>query len=578
MPQKLKKNSFDFYILLSIAILIGFILRYYNLPYQILLDDEWHALDYVPGKSLFYLLTHWGLSANSIPMNIYLYCLLHTIGWSELVLRFLPLVFGMLCVIIFPFFGKKIAGNRVAIFFALLLAISPFLIFYSRESRAYGATSFLVFFSIISLYFWIISGRSRYAVAYVFSGALSVYFHLFALVGVLSPFGFIIPYWLSSDNRKNEKIHIKLAHIIIVLLSVFILISVLLGTALVLSPFPMVKSEDYASIESFIGVLSLLSGVANPFYIALFMCMLIWGFVLLCKRRILLSGMLFFVVLFYVLSIISVKHDSINMSLEIARFSICIFPISYLLVAISTDHLLSRIETSRIISRIQYGTILIPNLIGFCIIIVLFLEGPLLSIYGMVNNFTNHVLFQYSYEKKSWECSFNPNFPIYKKDINAFYLWLSTQENTKKIIEYPMYIGSSFNFYYFYQYVHQKEVIGGYITNIAILYPSIGKIFGNYYIDFPLSRIKNSDQLKFNMVNMEDKASIIKSGATFVILHKNLLIEMSHRSAIKENNLNTPDLFQNNIYTPVLYLENIYQNYFGKPIFADQNIIAYKIH
>jgi len=120
--------------------------------------------------------------------------------------------------------------------------------------------------------------------------------------------------------------------------------------------------------------------------------------------------------------------------------------------------------------------------------------------------------------------------------------------------------------------------MAGYIANIEILYPSAGCIYGNFYPDVPLSRIQNLHRLKFtNMMNMEDLQSIAKSGASYVILHKNLLREMSHAPVTKEYSLNSPDLFRNDVYMPVIRLSHIYRQNFGEPVFEDRNIVAFKI-
>jgi len=445
--MKNNSSSPNFYIFFLLSLLIGIILRLYILTDQILLDDEWHSIDYVPDKSLYYLLTHMGTSANSIPMNIYRHMLLHTVGWSEFLLRIPSLFFGILSLMVFPFLVKKITGTRAAIIFSFLLAISPLLIFYSRVSRAYGAVSFLVFFSLISLYLWLISGRTRWAVSYVLSGALSVYFHLFALVGVISPFGFVFLYQISPETRKNENMLFpKPGHLAGVLLSLVILTGILLLPALLQSSFPLVPTEDRASFHSFAGVIPLICGTANPFFIVIFMSMAIGGFTLLWKRSILLSGMFFFVVLFYFLAIKSVKHSGIHISLEIARFSICVFPISYMLAATGIDRFLSFID------RIKYGNMLTAGLAGL-FFAGLFLKGPLPVIYGSVNNFTNHTAFQESYKPKDQERSYEnqiaSEYYIKRKDIPSFYFRLAIQEDAEKIIEYPMYIGNHYNFFIF---------------------------------------------------------------------------------------------------------------------------------
>ena len=48
---------------------LGIFLRLFALPGQVLVDDEWHSLNFVLGKSFFSVLTTHGLGANCIPQN-----------------------------------------------------------------------------------------------------------------------------------------------------------------------------------------------------------------------------------------------------------------------------------------------------------------------------------------------------------------------------------------------------------------------------------------------------------------------------------------------------------------------------
>jgi hypothetical protein len=573
------RPSDRFYFYFCLSFFIGMILRLYILQDQILLDDEWHSLDYVPGKSLYYLLTHWGISANTIPLNLYHFWMLQTTGWSEWLFRIPSLGAGILSLIFFPILLRGIIGDRPAGIFALLLAVSPLLIFYHRISRGYGAVSFLVFFSILCLYLWLTRGQFRYGVYYVLSGALAFYFHLFALVGVLSPFGFILLYRMRSRPADNdEHMHPTVPHLVVIVLSLFLLIGILMIPPFLQSPFPMVpEALDRANLKSLIGVISLVSGTENVLLMLVYLGLSIFGFILLWKQRKLFAGMLFFVFFFNFLAVITVNHPGIHIPLEISRFTICIFPISYVWVSSGINHLLTVIRLPSIIP-----VSICKDVLSILFIALFFIKGPLPATYDSPNNFTHHSAFQESYNQLKWEVSYDSHvasgYFINKTDVPPFYFQLSTQQQVKKIIEYPMYIGNHFNFYYYYQHFHKKNITAGYFTSITWLDSSRGCIFGNYYLDFPLSRISDKSKLKFtNMVDMENINDVKTTGAQYIILHKNLLHEMSHFPVQEGFSDNPPDLFQNDVYIPVIHLNLLYRKHFGSPVFEDPDLIVFKL-
>jgi predicted membrane-bound mannosyltransferase len=156
------------------AVACGAFLRLYLLPGQILLDDEWHALNYVLGRSFAFLATHFSVpGATSVPMNLYTRLLLETTGWSETMLRLPAVLAGLLSLLVLPPLVRRIFGTPTAMLFAVLLAISPFLLFYSRSARPYGVVLLLASVSMLSCWLWTATGRRRWAVAWAVCAVLS---------------------------------------------------------------------------------------------------------------------------------------------------------------------------------------------------------------------------------------------------------------------------------------------------------------------------------------------------------------------------------------------------------------------
>ena len=67
-------------------------------------------------------------------------------GNSEVVLRFIPALLGVLTIPLIYLVGKEFMDRNVGIIAAAAFAFSPFLIFYSQEARAYSMMLFFVTF------------------------------------------------------------------------------------------------------------------------------------------------------------------------------------------------------------------------------------------------------------------------------------------------------------------------------------------------------------------------------------------------------------------------------------------------
>ena len=189
MKMPLRLNGRVAYVFaLAAAVLVGLWLRCYLLADQVFIDDEWHGLYYVIGKSPFWLLTHFSIpGATCIPLNVYTWLVGATVGWSELALRLPCLVCGVLLVAAGPLLARQVIGSRRAVWLGCLLAISPLLIFYSRICRPYSPVALLAFLALLFAERWMQSGGRRPAILFVVAGVLAVYFHLFAVVTVAAP-------------------------------------------------------------------------------------------------------------------------------------------------------------------------------------------------------------------------------------------------------------------------------------------------------------------------------------------------------------------------------------------------------
>ncbi len=144
-------------------VLLALVLRLARLGFQPLWWDE--------GWSLYFATSDPGamlqLTAVDIHPPLY-YLLLHVwiglFGPSPISVRLLSVLIGVAAVPLIYLAGRRLFGQRVpadsagkvGLLAALLLAISPFHIYYSQEVRMYGLVTLL---GLATLYFAIVRGR-----------------------------------------------------------------------------------------------------------------------------------------------------------------------------------------------------------------------------------------------------------------------------------------------------------------------------------------------------------------------------------------------------------------------------------
>ena len=191
---------------LQTALLLGLfglaiLLRLWDLSARNLWTDEaWVALAalaptphdaLVLGQSTppFYVLAIWGLA--------------HLFGGSEAVLRSLSLVFGVGTVALFWFTARRLTSPVTALLGSFLVAVSPVLVYFSKELKQYSADAF---FAVLLV--WLAEGTGGQAgslvwVALALAGSLALGFShgaVFVLPTIL------LVLWLSKGRSQRLRV------------------------------------------------------------------------------------------------------------------------------------------------------------------------------------------------------------------------------------------------------------------------------------------------------------------------------------------------------------------------------------
>jgi len=563
----------SFIAILAVALLVGIFLRSYLLSSQVFIDDEWHGFFYAFHKGPFFLLTHFSVpGATCIPLNFYCWLLGKTIGWSEISLRVPTWLFGVLCVLLCPLFAEKVIGRQRAAWLALLLAISPLLIFYSRICRPYSAVAFFGFAAVLLAARWMQTGTLRYGIGFAIAGVLAFYFHLYAVVIAGTPvFTAILLYLYSRFVKKNKTVAgPPLQHLLAIAAGMAVAGAILVLPALIRSlrsTFFDVAGHGTPEWKSVPHVLSLFSGTGQPVLVAVFWLLLGIGAVEQVRRNPWFGSTLLILYPLHALALLLSRPDGAQSAIVVTRYCIPLVPISLLLVACGLQRIFDFLA-SRMALRPALQTVL-----GVGYIAALAFAGPLPQTYVSPNNFTSHGAFQHRYGLIDWSHSFSsditpPEFTINTilraEEVSPFYMELGKSPSPRPIVEFPMLIGDHFNPLYYYQHFHCRPIIVGYASDVNLGEGlSTGGVYGNTYVDQVLSLVPKISQLKFRtFIPMEDLAAIRARNVQYIIIHKRFEAQLS------------------DILMPLPDIRSLQREYnlkIGPPFYEDEHIVVYRL-
>ena len=182
-------------IILFTVILVGLLLRLFRLGYHDLWYDE--AMSIVLSNNyyniwnppLFYIILHYWIKS---------------FGQSEFSIRLPGLLFSSLSIPSIYILGKTLFNRRVGTLAAIIIALSPFQIWYAQEARSYSA---VLLFSILSTYFLImvLKGTSRSWYYFTLFSILGIYTGEFYPVLLISQITLFFLYTLFYTDKREIK-------------------------------------------------------------------------------------------------------------------------------------------------------------------------------------------------------------------------------------------------------------------------------------------------------------------------------------------------------------------------------------
>jgi hypothetical protein len=479
-------------LLLCLALAIGAWLRCWHIGGQLLLDDEWHPLFFVPGKGALGVLFGQGSGANSTPVNLWAWLLLKTVGWSEIPLRLPSLLAGIAAVVAIPSLARRVYPGPAAILASFAIAISPVLIFYSRFIRAYAPACLFATTSVLVAALWIRERRSAQLHLAIAAGVAAAWYHPFTAIPVASALLVSVCHACRADSRGGGTTFAGCARGYIVPALLYIVpVALFIGIPILLHPwvndiFSMGQRPTPATLWD---VATICFGTDSAILKIACLGFVLRGWVVLYRSERPLFVVLSVSFACYFLVAALNRADGSNVAIVIVRYGIAYVPLLLFVMCVGVSE--------RLPGRMGNGK-MAAWLLSAALLGALYLGGPLRRIFVEPNNFTNHFAYQDGYERIDWSQTRERALSrgvsrIREGDVPRFYKEVRGLRPGGKpvggLVEYPMFLGDHFNHLYYYQHFHGLPVVGGYLKMAGAEYPQEqDTVFGNYVIDEVLSR------------------------------------------------------------------------------------------
>jgi len=560
---------------LGLLFLPGAFLRLWHWSSQIILDDEWHALNFVFNRSFLDVFLQQGMGANSIPVNVYSWIIMNTTGWSEPLLRLPSLVAGISALIVIPMLVRRIWGNSIACVFAALLAVSPVVIFYSRIMRPYAPAMLLATASVLLTLIWMQEGRRRDLLISAVCGSLAIYYHLYTAIPVGVPFLVALVAAIKPASHRFGLILASKKPFSNILMAggiMTVIDGLLVVIPNVLNPWWShgIHDMDKANLQTAVTVLSLISGTRNLVLMTIIMGLFLFGLVVIVRRSRILGIAIVLPFIMFSLVMAVTTQDGSHAGIQVARYGITFFPLSFVAIAVAVVWIGESL-------RAHYSFFQRKYFLASSALVVwspFLATSPLWAIYTAPNNFTNHSAYQYRYDPIQWqqrspERDLSPGISMEYRNIPQFYFQISQLKTAKGVIEYPMMIGDHMNLYYYYQHFHRLPVVAGFVSDnrYAPVVPGRDFVYGDWPIDSVLVGMPEVLRKKTSWNTMTDLNDLGVLRSRFkgwlIIVHRDPLSEIYRN--------NSPDNQMSSI------LVNEMTHAFGIPVFADGQLAAWMI-
>ncbi|MEJ7669638.1 MAG: hypothetical protein WKH97_13070 [Casimicrobiaceae bacterium] len=445
--------------LLVAALAVGAWLRWYQLPTQIIVDDEWHAVHKLLASDAVGVLSHLGFADHSIPLTLYYYWLQTTSHLSEWRMHVPALAAGFALLITAPWLLRSVTSLPVRAVWVALLAVSPLLVYHSKTARPYAFTSLLTLVAIVAFFrWWQRTPRTpSWATGYFGATFASGYLHPVTLLFTLLPFAYFGAIALMHLTRPATR------RVGIAALLRLCTLGALVAMALVIALLPPIINDwhllqaktgtDAVTLASLYRSALMLGGVRDGVLLATLTVFGALGIREFVRRD---RSQLYYWVAIIVggsAAVALMRPSWIQHPLVLARYVQPIVPLLLLFVAEGMIKALAAVKRPAL--EVAVVASMMAGLMAL---------GPLPGYFYFPNQFMGHLRFQFDYDPVH-----NPYVTqIPREPVSDFYRQLGMlTPGSLTLIEAPWRLESHFNPLPWYQQIHRQKVLIGFVTPVC---------------------------------------------------------------------------------------------------------------
>lgn len=535
-------TRFRWAFVLVVAALAGAALRLDQFASQVLIDDEWHAVHQVLQRGPGALFLDFGFSDYSIPLGIYDWMLAQWLGLSETAMRLPMLLSGLATLVLFPLFAARRFGYPVAALFAVILAISPLLVLYSRMARPYAITLLLGWIAHVAFHRYLDAAQGRRGAGFLYgaSAACAAWLHPIVAPFVLAPFLWALARWvrLPTDARRPY-----LSRVLCLALPTGLAMAVLLVPPLVANPVSMsLKSGvDLLDAGTLAGVWYAWLGTPSTLVVVLCVALAalgagdVWRH--LPEAR---SGILG--ILLTLLALVITRPMWSFMPLSVARYLLPFLPLLLLAVAVGTVRVAHRIATPASLSRRAAAVV-----VALLPCVALASHSPLPEMLRRPNAQTLHLAYHFDFRPER-----NPVLPHLEAiPLSPFWATLAAEpRGSVRIAVAPFYFESYDWDAPRWERASGQTVVPGYLTGLCM-----DQRWGEVPPD-PRYRFRNA-------VHLSEAADLAQKGVGYVVWQKPYMRSRDGKPLP--------------IGGDTAWCERLLFAAFGTPVYEDAALIAFRI-
>ncbi len=524
------------------AVIAGVGLRLDQIGRQVLIDDEWHAVHQFSVHTPRQMFFDFGYADYSIPLGVLDWYQAQWWGVSELMLRWPMLVCGLATLVVLPLYVAPRLGRATAAVFAVLIAMSPLLVIFSRMARPYAMTLLLGWIAHGAYQRFHASRRGGIFAGAVYAVAAACVTWLHPVVG---PFAAAPLLWglIALRNTPRADRHHAFVRWMLLAAATGALTAALVLPPLLAHPMSLAAKGgvDVPGIDSLVGVWYAWLGTPSTVVVLLCLALAAWGAPRVWRELpVARSGVLGLVLTLALVMATGIMWS--HLPVTVARYLLPLVPLLLVCVAAGTVRVAAHVAQTATPWRrtLAFLVLALP-------VALLAAQSPLVPLLRRPNGQTQHLV-----NYIDFRADHNPYVPQFKAmPLSPFWQSLASKPaGSVRIAAAPFYFESFDWDAPRWERLSGQTVLPGYLTGLCV--------------DHRPGEVPRDSRFRFtNAVHLADAAALNAKAIDYVAWQKPYILQVAGHSEA--------------IGTDTASCETALRAKFGTPAFEDSHIIVFPV-